>query len=165
MSDSLWPYGLQPARLLCPWDCPSKIIGMGCHFLLQGIFWPRDRTHVSYLSWTGRWILTTEPPGKPNQWLSKGKRGMNTKGQEQTFSGDVFVHYLYCSDKFMGVCICQTAQCNKYSHFSVCHIGHGDSWRVHRSPWSGKEKWTASRRWGLKRQEENHSRWWLQRSL
>ena len=34
----LWPHGLQPARLLCPWDSPSKNTGVGCHFLLQGIF-------------------------------------------------------------------------------------------------------------------------------
>ena len=38
MSDSLWPYGLQPTRFLCPWSFPEKNIGMGCHFLLQGIF-------------------------------------------------------------------------------------------------------------------------------
>ena len=25
-------------RLLCPWDSPGKNTGMGCHFLLQGIF-------------------------------------------------------------------------------------------------------------------------------
>ena len=25
-------------RLLCPWDFPSKNTGVGCHFLLQGIF-------------------------------------------------------------------------------------------------------------------------------
>ena len=30
--------GLQPARLLCPWDFPDKNTGEGCHFLLQGIF-------------------------------------------------------------------------------------------------------------------------------
>ena len=38
MSDSLWPHGLQPTRLLCPWDFSGKNIGMGCHFLLQRIF-------------------------------------------------------------------------------------------------------------------------------
>ena len=27
-----------PARLLCPWDFPSKNTGVGCHSLLQGIF-------------------------------------------------------------------------------------------------------------------------------
>ena len=30
--------GMQPARLLCPWNFPGKNTGMGCHFLLQGIF-------------------------------------------------------------------------------------------------------------------------------
>ena len=24
--------------LLCPWDFPAKNTGVGCHFLLQGIF-------------------------------------------------------------------------------------------------------------------------------
>ena len=36
MSDSFQPYGLQPARLLCPWDSPGKN-GVGCHFLLQDL--------------------------------------------------------------------------------------------------------------------------------
>ena len=38
MPDSLRPDGLQPTRLLCPWDFPGKETGVGCHFLLQGIF-------------------------------------------------------------------------------------------------------------------------------
>ena len=38
VSDSLPPHGLQPTRLLCPWDFPGKSTGVGCHFLLQGIF-------------------------------------------------------------------------------------------------------------------------------
>ena len=38
MSDSLQPYGLQAARLLCLWDSPGKNTGVGCHALLQGIF-------------------------------------------------------------------------------------------------------------------------------
>ena len=36
--DSLQPCGLQPTRLLCPWDSPGKSTGVGCRFLLQGIF-------------------------------------------------------------------------------------------------------------------------------
>ena len=36
--DSLWPPELQPATLLCPWDALGKNTGVGCHFLLQGIF-------------------------------------------------------------------------------------------------------------------------------
>ena len=38
MPDSLQPHGLQPTRILCPWDFPGKDSGVGCHFLLQGIF-------------------------------------------------------------------------------------------------------------------------------
>ena len=38
MSDSFRPHGLQPAKLLCPWDSPGKNSGVGCHFLLWGIF-------------------------------------------------------------------------------------------------------------------------------
>ena len=32
------PYGLWLIRLLYPWDSPGKNTGVGCHFLLQGIF-------------------------------------------------------------------------------------------------------------------------------
>jgi len=36
VSDSLRPHGLQPTRLLRPWDFPGKSTGVGCHRLL----WP-----------------------------------------------------------------------------------------------------------------------------
>ena len=32
---TLRPHGLQPTRLLRPWDSPGKNTGVGCHFLLQ----------------------------------------------------------------------------------------------------------------------------------
>ena len=35
MSDSQRPHGLQPPRLLCPWDFPGKSTGVGCSCLLQ----------------------------------------------------------------------------------------------------------------------------------
>ena len=38
MSNSLQPYGLEPTRLLCPWDFPSKNTEVDYHFLLQGLF-------------------------------------------------------------------------------------------------------------------------------
>ena len=37
-SDSLQPHGLQPDRLLCPWNSPGKNTGVACHSLLHGIF-------------------------------------------------------------------------------------------------------------------------------
>ena len=35
MSDSSWPHGLQPTRLLRPWDFPGKSTGVGCHCFLS----------------------------------------------------------------------------------------------------------------------------------
>ena len=35
MSNSLRPHGLQPTRLLRPWDFPRKSTGVSCHCLLQ----------------------------------------------------------------------------------------------------------------------------------
>ena len=58
MSNSLQPYGLEPAWLLCPWDFPGKNTGVGCHFLLQGIF-PTQGWNLSLLQWQA------EPLGKP----------------------------------------------------------------------------------------------------
>ena len=36
--------------------------GVGCHFLLQGVFPTQGSNCVSYI---GRWTHTTSPPGKP----------------------------------------------------------------------------------------------------
>ena len=49
-------------RPLCLWDFPGQNIGVGCHFLLQGIVWPRDWTHISCLAGG---FFTIEPQGKP----------------------------------------------------------------------------------------------------
>ena len=46
----LQPHGLYPARLLCPWDFPGKNIGVGWHFLLQGIF-PTQSLNPRLLHW------------------------------------------------------------------------------------------------------------------
>ena len=49
MSDSLRSCGLQPTRLLSPWDSPGKNIGVGCHFLLRRIF-PTQGLNLCLLS-------------------------------------------------------------------------------------------------------------------
>ena len=41
VSDSTRPHGLEPTRLLRSWDFAGKSTGVGCHFLLQGIFLPQ----------------------------------------------------------------------------------------------------------------------------
>ena len=35
---TLWPHGLQPTKLLCPWNSPGQNTGVGSLSLLQGIF-------------------------------------------------------------------------------------------------------------------------------
>ena len=35
---TLWDHGLQPTRLLRPWNFPGKSTRVGCHCFLQGIF-------------------------------------------------------------------------------------------------------------------------------
>ena len=38
LSSAFWPHGLEPARLLCPWNSPGKNPGVGSCSLLQVIF-------------------------------------------------------------------------------------------------------------------------------
>ena len=44
----LLPDGLEPVRLLCPRDSPGNNTGVGCHFLLQGIF-PTKESNLGLL--------------------------------------------------------------------------------------------------------------------
>ena len=50
-----WP--VQPTRLLCPWNSPGKNTGVGCHFILWGIFQTQGSNHVSLVFCTGRQVL------------------------------------------------------------------------------------------------------------
>ena len=55
MSNSQRPRGLQPTRLLRPWDFPGKSTGVGCHCLLQ----------VFTLRWSyllTKWIMAQSGP-------------------------------------------------------------------------------------------------------
>ena len=45
---TLRPHGLQPTRLLRPWDFLGKNTGVGCHCLLQEIF-PTQRLNLGLL--------------------------------------------------------------------------------------------------------------------
>ena len=61
VSASLCPHGLQPVRLLCPWDSPGKGTGVPCpvypcqghHALLPGIFPTQGSSphHLRLLHW------------------------------------------------------------------------------------------------------------------
>ena len=70
VSDFSRPLGLQPTRLLHPWDFPGKSTGVGCHFLLQGIFptqrlnpgLPHCRQMLYYNSKASAWRPFSVPP-------------------------------------------------------------------------------------------------------
>ena len=72
MSNSLWPHGLYPARLFCPWDFPGKNTGVGCDLLLQGslprnLFNPGiEPASPALAGFLPLRLFTTEPPGKPS---------------------------------------------------------------------------------------------------
>ena len=53
----LQPHGLQPAKLLCPWDSPGKNTRLGCHGLLQGIFQTQESNWCLLHLLHCRWIL------------------------------------------------------------------------------------------------------------
>ena len=50
MSNSLWPYGLKPTRLLHPWDSPGRNTGMDWHSFSRGSSQPKDGTQVSRIA-------------------------------------------------------------------------------------------------------------------
>ena len=68
MSTALQPHARWPARLLCPWDSPGKNTGVGCHFLLQGIFpIQASNPHLLYLR---RWQADSLPLSRQTSSLT-----------------------------------------------------------------------------------------------
>ena len=69
LSDSSQPHGLQPTRLLCPWDSPGKNTGVGCHFLFQEEEIPPGHLPGPGIEPTSPvlagGVFSTEPPEKP----------------------------------------------------------------------------------------------------
>ena len=62
----LWqPHGLQLIRLLCPQNFPSKNTGVGCHFLIQGIFPTQGLKLLLHLLHWQADSLPVEPLRKP----------------------------------------------------------------------------------------------------
>ena len=83
VSDSLQPHGLQPTRLLHPWDSPGKSTGVGCHCLLL----------LSFLSTIG-WktcSFPTELSWHPCQ-ESFGHRRMGLVLNSQFYCIDLYIY-------------------------------------------------------------------------
>ena len=64
---TLWTIAL---RFLCPWDFSGKSTGVGCHFLLQGVFPTQRSTCVSCGSCIVGWFFTGWAIGHATKKLS-----------------------------------------------------------------------------------------------
>ena len=76
LSNSLWPCGPWPTRLLCPWNSPPKNIGVGCRAFSRESSEPRMRrwdsgwnpSLLQLLQWEED-SLRLPPPGKSStEW-------------------------------------------------------------------------------------------------
>ena len=83
VSDSQWPHGPQPSRLLCPRDFPGKGTGVGCHRLLP---------YLDY-SWSITWESPIWGPGRAStkyftcgEWVWVQSYGQNYWRQQQQHS-------------------------------------------------------------------------------
>ena len=100
VSDSMWPHGLQPTRLLCPWDFPGKSTRVGYHALFEGIFPTQGwNTHLSCLLHWQAGSLPQAPPGKPLRymcgqhrilslhrlWENQGRNNSNSDNKPRVF--------------------------------------------------------------------------------
>ena len=76
MSDSLQPHGLQPTRLLCPWDFPGKSTGVSCqprqHIKKQRHYFtnkgPSSQGYVSSSSHVWMWELDYKESWVQKNW-------------------------------------------------------------------------------------------------
>ena len=62
-----------PTRFLCPWDSLGKNTGVGCHYLLQGVFLTQgpNLRLLHLLHWQED-SLPLAPPGKGSYSLLQG---------------------------------------------------------------------------------------------
>ena len=94
-----------PARLLCPWDFPGNNTGVGCHFLLQGIFPTQGlNPHLLWLWQIGRWILYHRATWEAQTATICYNRHL------------VFYRYIYMSHKYRS---CINAEWPKVLHFFI----------------------------------------------
>ena len=83
--NDLRPCGLQSTRLLCPWNFPGKNTGVGCHFLLQGIF-PTQGLNLRFFASPALagGFFTIARPGKPFTLLTTDQKFSYGWGKSQS---------------------------------------------------------------------------------
>ena len=114
MSYSLRPHGLQPTRVLCPWDFPGRVLtGTGCHFpLLQGISPTQgSNPHLLHLLYWQEDSLPLVPPGQPCGYA--GRVLFQTGGKQRT-------NCFYGRTAWVCVYMCTHAHMHATNHKQLC---------------------------------------------
>ena len=120
--DSLWPRGLQPIRLLCPWNSPGKNTGVGCYLLFQIVPTQGSIQRVLWLLHCRQGSLPLSHQGSPEQ---------TSKTQDQwwdfediaMFTGFSMVNTNYCVMFWRGSLLRIVSICRNSSYNLEKHIG------------------------------------------
>jgi len=97
-SCSVTKSGLYPASLLCPWDFPGKNTGMGCHFLLQGIFPTQGlNPHLMCLL---HWQVDSLPLSHPGTSSPLAEEGMRPCSHRCQYSALVY-SFIHSFNKYL----------------------------------------------------------------
>ena len=109
MSNSLWPHGLYPTRLLCLWDSPGKNTRVGCQVLLQGIFLTQGSNLclLCLLHWQAS-SLPLAPPGELHKCIGKNIHRLwyYLKFQVSTVGTGMYPLWLRGNSVCVCVCVC-----------------------------------------------------------
>ena len=142
VSDPQRPHGLQPCRLLCPWDSPGKSTGVGCRCLLQRMK-VKSESEVAQSCPTLSDPMDCSPPGSSVRGILQARA---LEWGAVAFS-DTGLLLLLLLSRFSRVRLCATPQ--TAAHQAPLSLGFS-----RQEPWSGlpfpspmheSEKWKWSR--------------------
>ena len=149
---SVLAHELWPTRLLCPWDSAGKSTGVGCHFLLQGIFPTQGSNLHLCISCAGRWILYLWPPGKnlPANTANTRDAGAETMNIIQVWNKNILPVWQICP-KLQSYSGLETSPVSRSVHLGAYLQGsqEGEGWS--QKGWR-RHRWRCRLSWRLWRQ-------------
>ena len=94
------PHGLQPTRLLRPWEFPGKSTGVGCHCLPRLLSMTYSKSVCSHLAygWVDNWCLVNVPAGPS---LTDSFEGPELISLQQTL---ILIHVRSLHATLLGLC-------------------------------------------------------------
>ena len=117
---------LSHVRLCNPTDCsplgssvhgdsPGENTGVGCHFLLQGISWPRGQTQVSHIA---RGFLTIWATREAQEYYPFSR----VSSQHRNWIRSPALQADYLPVELQSLILCQTSKYVKFHQWSMFHF-------------------------------------------